>query len=104
MVVAHVYPKHMMGAVVSCFLSWSKVATTDGVHEAVGSGSWFMDCSWGRGGWQWLLQPLLLPGSSWDCFLSLAISAAASVTPSFDRWLEGPISAAAREGNIFEFN
>lgn len=37
----HMYPEHVMGAVVSHYLSWSLVDVRDVVCEAGGSGSMF---------------------------------------------------------------
>ena len=51
------YPEQVIGAMVSCYLSWSKVATSDGVCEAGGTGS--RDCSGSGIGWQQLPCPLL---------------------------------------------
>ena len=38
---AHMYIKHVMEAVVLCYLPLSQVAVRDGVHVNVGSGSQF---------------------------------------------------------------
>lgn len=48
-VVFLLYPKHMMGAVVSHYLTWVRVAAKNGVHEGgpVVHSSWYGFCSGG---------------------------------------------------------
>ena len=82
-VAVNVYLEHVMGAAVSHYLSWGWMAARDGVCEECGSDSNFTELVLWHEGQQCLLQPVLLPGSSQDYFLQLAVSAAAPAVPPF---------------------
>lgn len=94
MVVAHMYPEHIMRATVSQYHSWSQVAAKDEVCKGGDCGARFtgllLEHGWGSGSldpsldqmalkhslcswWsqQLLLQSLPFPWSSWDCYLQL---------------------------------
>ena len=96
------YPQYMMGAAVSCYLSWSWVAARDGVREGGSSSLRFigllLEQVW-EAGQQWLPKFLLCQVPGGVLCVAVVVGAIPGVPPSA-RWLMGALFAAAGAGTI----